>query len=97
MSLLLNVIIQFLHFQHNERPMYMSPTLRKTLTTAQAAKALNRAPQTLRNWASLENGPIRPIRIHGRLAWPLDAIDTLLAATAAPSAACPHCGTAGAH
>jgi hypothetical protein len=31
--------------------------------------ALNRAPQTLRKWACLENGPIRPIRINGRLAW----------------------------
>lgn len=52
--------------------------LRPTATTAQAAKALNRVPQTLRKWASQENGPIRPIRINGRLAWPLDEIAALL-------------------
>jgi len=52
--------------------------LRQAVTTAQAAKALNRAPQTLRKWACFENGPIRPIRINGRLAWPLDEISDLL-------------------
>lgn len=52
--------------------------LRQTLTTTEAAKALNRTPQTLRKWACLESGPIRPIRINGRLAWPLDEIATLL-------------------
>lgn len=52
--------------------------LRQAVTTAEAAKALNRAPQTLRKWACLENGPIRPIRINGRLAWPLDEIVRLL-------------------
>lgn len=52
--------------------------LRQVVTTAVAAKALNRAPQTLRKWACLENGPIRPIRIHGRLAWPVDEINALL-------------------
>lgn len=58
-----------------------SPTyaeLRQWLPTAAAAKALNRAPQTLRKWACLENGPIRPIRINGRLAWSLDEIAALL-------------------
>lgn len=52
--------------------------LREAINTADAAKALNRAPQTLRKWACLENGPIRPIRINGRLAWPLDEIAYLL-------------------
>lgn len=52
--------------------------LRQAVTTAQAAKALNRTPQTLRKWACLENGPIRPIRINGRLAWPVDEIARLL-------------------
>ncbi|MET3117874.1 hypothetical protein AAKU64_002094 [Undibacterium sp. GrIS 1.8] len=57
--------------------------LRQAVNTAQAAKALNRAPQTLRKWACLENGPIRPIRINGRLAWPLDEIAALLNGSAA--------------
>lgn len=42
---------------------------RDTLTTEEAAPTINRRPQTLRKWACLENGPIRPIRINGRLAW----------------------------
>jgi len=47
-------------------------------TTAQAAAALNRRPQTLRRWACLGDGPIRPLRIHGRLAWPMERIHELL-------------------
>lgn len=44
-------------------------TLPEVLPTDEAAAALNRKPQTLRKWACLENGPIRPVRINGRLAW----------------------------
>lgn len=40
-----------------------------TVKTDAAAHYLNRQPQTLRIWACKENGPIRPIRINGRLAW----------------------------
>lgn len=57
--------------------------LRQAVSTAVAAKALNRAPQTLRKWACLDNGPIRPLRINGRLAWPLDDIAALLKGEAA--------------
>lgn len=46
-------------------------------TTVQAANALNRQPQTLRKWACLENGPIRPVRINGRLAWRVSDIVAL--------------------
>ncbi|MBN3788295.1 helix-turn-helix domain-containing protein [Burkholderia sp. Ac-20353] len=49
-----------------------------TLTTEDAAAALNRQPQTLRKWACLENGPIRPIRVHRRLAWKVSDIQKLL-------------------
>lgn len=42
---------------------------RPTVETAAAAYYMNRRPQTMRGWACLENGPIRPIRINGRLAW----------------------------
>jgi hypothetical protein len=51
---------------------------RPTVETAAAAHYLNRRPQTLRGWACLENGPIRPIRIHGRLAWSVAAIRKVL-------------------
>ncbi|MBV6324909.1 DNA-binding protein [Duganella sp. HSC-15S17] len=46
--------------------------------TACAAHWLGRKQQTLRSWACLEDGPIRPIRINGRLAWPVDAIRRLM-------------------
>jgi hypothetical protein len=46
--------------------------------TNEAAKYLNRRPQTLRKWACLENGPIRPVRIHGRLAWRVSDLESLL-------------------
>lgn len=43
---------------------------RTVVDTATAAHHLNRRPQTLRGWACHEDGPLRPVRIHGRLAWP---------------------------
>jgi hypothetical protein len=42
---------------------------REHVDTACAAYHLGRKVQTLRKWACYENGPVRPIRIHGRLAW----------------------------
>lgn len=51
---------------------------RPTITTEAAAYYLNRQPQTLRAWACFENGPIRPVRVGGRLAWPVAAIKRLL-------------------
>lgn len=41
------------------------------LTTAELAYYLNRREQTLRGWACNEDGPLRPLRINGRLAWPV--------------------------
>jgi hypothetical protein len=49
-----------------------------TLTTAEAAAALNRKPTTLNKWAFTKTGPLQPIRINGRLAWPANAIAALL-------------------
>jgi hypothetical protein len=54
---------------------------RPTLDTAWAAYYLNRRPQTLRAWACLENGPLRPIRVSGRLAWSVSEIKGLLRVT----------------
>lgn len=53
---------------------------RSHVTTDCAAFHLMRKEQTLRIWASQENGPIRPIRVNGRLAWSTDEIRRLLAA-----------------
>jgi hypothetical protein len=51
---------------------------RTHVDTRCAAYWLNRKEQTLRAWASSEKGPIRPDRIHGRLAWPVAEIRNLL-------------------
>jgi hypothetical protein len=52
--------------------------LPEILPTNEAAATINRTPQTLRKWACLENGPIRPIRINGRLAWRVSDLQLLL-------------------
>jgi hypothetical protein len=51
---------------------------RPTVDTETAAHYLGRRPQTLRGWACLENGPLLPIRVHGRLAWKTNDIRKLL-------------------
>ncbi len=53
-------------------------SLPEVFTTSEAAAAINRKPQTLRKWACLENGPIRPLRINGRLAWRVSDLQSLL-------------------
>ena len=50
---------------------------RPNVDTAAAAYYLNRKQQTLRAWACFDNGPIRPLRICGRLAWPVARIKEL--------------------
>lgn len=49
------------------------------LTTKEAARLLNRTPQTLRVWAMCENGPIRPQRMNRRLSWPTADVMKLIA------------------
>lgn len=51
---------------------------RPAVDTASAAYYLNRRPQTMRAWACLENGPLRPVRINGRLAWPVSELRRVL-------------------
>lgn len=51
---------------------------RPAITTAEAAFYLNRKTQTLRIWAMRESGPLRPLRVHGRLAWSTEEIRKLL-------------------
>lgn len=52
------------------------------LKTEEAAHYLNRRPQTMRSWASLENGPLRPRRIAGLLAWSTAEVKALAGVTA---------------
>jgi hypothetical protein len=51
---------------------------RSHVETACAAYWLTRKNQTLRAWACAGTGPIRPVRIMGRLAWPVEAIRHIL-------------------
>ena len=50
---------------------------RPTVPTEQAAYYLLRRPQTMRGWA-MTGHPIKPLRINGRLAWPVADIKRLL-------------------
>lgn len=51
---------------------------RTHVETECAAFWLNRKPQTLRAWASKENGPLRPSRLHRRLIWSVADIKRVL-------------------
>lgn len=51
---------------------------RAALPTAEAAAHLSRAQQTMRCWAMRGQGPIQPLRINGRLAWPVVELKRLL-------------------
>lgn len=57
---------------------------RPAVDTAAAAHYLNRRPQTLRGWACLETFPagLRPVRVNGRLAWPVAGIRRALGVVA---------------
>jgi len=57
-------------------PVYpaLDAVTRPMLTTDETAYYVNRKPQTLRVWACTEAGPLRPVRLHGRLGWPTDAV-----------------------
>ncbi len=50
---------------------------RDFLPTDEAARILNRSPQTLRIW-SCQGGPISPVRFNRRLAWRVADISAVL-------------------
>lgn len=60
------------------QPVSLERETRSGLPTCEAAFHLNRANQTLRLWAMREDGPLRPLRINGRLSWPTAEIKRLL-------------------
>ena len=51
---------------------------RSVVPTDSAAFYLNRKPQTLRAWSCFQNSTSRPVRINGRLAWPVSDLKKLL-------------------
>lgn len=60
------------------QPVSLDRETRAALPTPEAAFHLNRAQQTLRLWAMREDGPLRPLRINGRLAWPVAELRRVL-------------------
>ena len=53
---------------------------RTHVSTAVLCRHLNRQPQTARGWASAETYPpgLKPLRVMGRLAWPVAGIRAAL-------------------
>jgi hypothetical protein len=60
------------------QPVPLEQETRSALPTHEAAFHLSRAQQTLRLWAMREDGPLRPMRINGRLAWKVSDIKSLV-------------------
>jgi hypothetical protein len=64
------------------QPVSLELETRSALPTHEAAYHLSRAKQTLRLWAMRDGtGPLRPIRINGRLAWPVSELRRVLQVT----------------
>lgn len=55
---------------------------RYALPTAEAALHLGFLEQTLRKWACTGHGPIKPVRLGGRLRWPVAELLRVLAGKA---------------
>ena len=55
----------------------LSKVTRPCVTTSEAAFYLMRRPRTLHVWACY-GGPLRPIRLNGRLAWNVEDIRKLV-------------------
>ena len=66
--------------------MPLTPTLlipleeekRATLSTKETAAHFGLADQTLRTWSCYGNGPIQPIKVQGRLRWPVKKLALIL-------------------
>ncbi len=63
-----------------KKPTPLELETRSALPTAEAAHHLSRANQTLRIWAMTGEGPLKPLRINGRLAWSVADIKALVGA-----------------
>lgn len=72
------------NFQFSESFPPLQSVTRPVLTTAEAAFYLNRKAQTLRIWACHESGPLRPLRLYGRLGWPADEVRRMLGVDSNP-------------
>lgn len=88
METAVNIGVQTMHEATTSQTAYSPPlpplslVTKPNLTTAELAYYLNRRPQTLRGWACHEDGPIRPRRIGGLLAWSTTEAKALAGVTA---------------
>ncbi len=67
--------------QTNSNPIDFIPLDKETRThvsTKVMCYHLDRKEQTARGWACHEDGPLRPIRVNGRLAWAVADIKRIL-------------------
>ena len=67
-----------MRLSNNQQFPNLEVVTRPNVDTAAAAYYLNRRPQTLRCWEIYEGGPIKPLRISGRLAWPVSELKRVL-------------------
>ncbi|MCR6481156.1 DNA-binding protein [Variovorax sp. ZS18.2.2] len=51
---------------------------RSAIPTAEAAHHLSRSTATLQLWACKSTGPLKPLRVGGRLAWPVADLKRLM-------------------
>jgi hypothetical protein len=56
----------------------LAKEVRLALPTSEAAPHIGREPETLRLWACKGTGPIKPLRVHGRLLWPVAELRRVL-------------------
>ena len=74
----INPVVHKFGAEYAEHFVSLAVETRAALPTDCAAFHLNRKPQTLRLWSMSGSGPICPLRINGRLAWPVAEIKRLL-------------------
>lgn len=60
------------------QPVPLAQETRAAIPTAEAAHHLSRTKQTLWLWSCKESGPIRPVRVAGRLLWLVADLRNLL-------------------
>ena len=76
-----NASIALTSVQREDHPADFIPLDQETRThvsTKVMCRHLGRKEQTARGWACHEDGPLRPIRVHGRLAWAVADIRRIL-------------------
>lgn len=64
--------------QKNNKYVPLDQEIRSAIPTDDAAFHLCLSPQTLRVWACYQTGSIKPVKVNGRLLWPVAEIIKLI-------------------